>query len=495
MSNKPDYIHPSLLAMLPIYKLVADCYEGEQAVKGFVSHGYQSVNNGGGDSTNFVVSPYLPDPSPNSEKPEYRKKRYHDYVTRAVFYNVTKRTVNAMSGAVFAKYPTMTLGDLKVLETDADGAGKSLTQMAREALTNCLKKARGLLLADMPINTGGITKANMAAQGIRPTIAHYTSDSIINWRYRKVGGVLKPSLIVLSESYVTEDDGFEQKTAQQLLVLRLNALDQAESQIYRKDNSGNWQGSEPNVMTDHKGKPLTDIPAYPYGANNNDLQPDDVPMHDIAHINIAHLRNSADYEEQNFISAQPTLVVSGLDQNWATEILKGGVAIGSRSGLMLPQGGSATMIQAQADGALFEAMKHKEEMMVSLGAKLIEQTKSVAKTATEASSDNADATSVLSSIANNVSDAFSKCIKACARYMGYDDNELVLTLNTQFDFAKMTPLQRQQLISEWQAGAISFGEMRGALIESEVAQEEDSIKAAAIIKEEQGNLMMTNEVE
>lgn len=494
MSNRPDYIHPDLLDMMPIYTLVDDCYRGEKAVKGATqSMGAGGHNNGGGQGY-AAYSRYLPNPSPVSEDSEVSRTRYNDYITRAVFYNVTKRTVNAMTGAVFSKYPLMTLGDLQVLETDADGAGKSITQMAREALTNCLKQGRGLLLADMPVSDG-VSKAEMAVRGVRPTIAHYNSESIINWRYRKVGGILKPSLIVLSESYVTEDDGFEQKTAQQLLVLRLNDGNKAESEIYRKDQTGEWVSQGINLMTDHKGNLLTDIPAYSYGSVNNDLCPDDVPMHDLAHINIAHFRNSADYEEMCFISSQPTLVVSGLNEHWVAEVLKGGIAIGSRSGLMLPEGGSATMIQAQANSVLFESMVHKEAQMVSIGAKLIEQTKSVAKTATESSADNADATSVLSSVANNVSDAFSKCIKACARYMGYDEKDLVLTLNTQFDFAKMTPQQRQQLIAEWQAGAISFGEMREALIESEIAQEEDSVKAKAIIDAEQGAFLETSEAE
>ena len=494
MSNKPDYIHPSLLAMLPIYKLVADCYEGEQAVKGFVSHGYQSVNNGGGDSTNFAVSPYLPDPSPNSEKPEYRKKRYHDYVTRAVFYNVTKRTVNAMSGAVFAKYPTMTLNELQVLEADADGAGKSLTQMAREALTNCLKKARGLLLADMPINTGGITKANMAAQGVRPIIVHYESDSIINWRYRKVGGVLKQSLIVLSESYVTDDDGYEQKTARQLLVLRLNDDNKAESEVFRKDKGGEWISQGINAMTDHNGKQLDDIPAYPYGAVNNDLCPDDVPMSDIASVNIAHFRNSADLEESLFI-AQPTLVLSGLTEQWVSDVLENGVAIGSRSGILLPVGGNAQLLQPNANDKLQVAMSHKEQMMVSLGAKLVEQGGGANITATQANNEQAEETSVLSSIANNVSDAFSKCIKACARYMGYDDKDLGFVLNTDFGFSKMTPQQRAQLMAEYQGGLITFSEARDKLVESEVANIENYEEAAQVIASEQGALFATDRAE
>lgn len=485
---KPDYIHPDLLAMLPTYKLVADCYAGSEAVKGRTGFGSGGRGNGGGQ-VDLRLSPYLPDPSPASERYETRTKRYDDYIERAVFYNVTKRTINAMTGAVFSKYPSMVLGDLDVLEADADGAGKSLTQMSREAMTNCLKQGRGLLLADMPVNTDGVSKAAMSASGIRPVIAHYKSESVINWRYRKVGGVLKPCLIVLAETYTAQDDGYEAKTARQLLVLRLNDNDRAESEIFRKsDNSGEWVSQGINPMTDHNGKPLDYIPAYSYGAVNNDLHPDDVPMADLAHLNIAHFRNSADYEEACFLTAQPTLTVSGLTEQWVSDVLDNGVAIGSRSGILLPQGGSAQLLQMQSDGALFEAMSHKESQMVSIGAKLIQES-STAKTATEASADNADATSVLSSIANNVSDAFTKCIKACARYMGQDDKDLVFALNTQFDFVKLDPSAQAQMVANWQAGAITFSEMRAALVESEVGTIESHEEAEQIIKEEQGALI------
>lgn len=486
---RPDYMKPELANMLSAYKLCRDCYMGELAVKNRINYSQPSHNNGGGTGQAMMLSPYLPDPSPASESESMRIKRYNDYVTRAVFYNVTKRTVKAMTGEVFSKYPLLTLGQLDVLETDVNGAGQSLTQQAKDALTNLLLTGRGGFLADMPVNQTGASLADVRNRQLRPTIAHYDSESIINWRYRKVGGVYKLSLVVLSESYVASDDGFEAKTGRQLLVLRLNDNDRVESEIYRKaDGNSEWVSQGINSVTDNKGAQLTEIPFFACGSVNNDLEPDDIPAFDIAHLNIAHLRNSADYEESLAIS-QPTLAISGLTQDWVDDVLADGIAMGSRSGIMLPVGGKAELLQPDVNDSNMTAMKHKEAMMASLGAKLIELGGSTNKTATQSNNELAEQTSVLSTLANNISDALTKSVKACARFMGYDDKDLVVTLNTDFGFAKMTPEQRQQLLQEYQAGAITWAEYRGKLVENEIATEENPETAKSVIEQEQGALI------
>lgn len=488
---KPDYVKPSLLAMLPVYQLCSDCYEGERAIKRTTGYNPLGAHGNGGGASNFSVSPYLPDPSPTSEKYEVKAKRYQDYLNRAVFYNVTRRTVSALVGQIFSKYPTYDLNELAYLETDIDGSGESLVQQAKNATIQCLLKGGGGLLADMPVNKGA-TKASMAKGGIRPTISHYERESIINWRVSKVGAVYKLSLLVLSESFIAEDDGYEQKLGEQLLVLRLvDGL--AESEILQKID-GNWLSKGVNRLTDHSGSQLTEIPFYFYGAVNNDAEIDGSPIYDIAELNVAHFRNSADLEESLFIAGQPTLVVSGLTEQWVAEVLSDGIAIGSRSGIMLPQGGSAQMIQAQSDSALFEAMQHKEAQMKALGAKLVETSKQ-AKTATEAAQDSADETSTLTTIANNISDAYTKAIRACGRYVGITTDGLFVTLNTQFNFAKMSPEQQAQMVANWQSGAITFAEMRAAMVESEVATIEDAEDAKSTIEQEQGELMNTERAE
>ena len=483
---KPDFIKPELLAMMPVYQLCQDCYEGERSVKRTTGYNTLGSHGNGGGVGNFNLSPYLPDPSPASERYEVRVKRYQDYLNRAVFYNVTRRTVSALVGQIFSKYPTYDLNELDYLEGDIDGSGESLVQQAKDAAIQCLLKGGGGLLADMPVNNG-VTRASMASGGIRPTISHYERESIINWRVSKVGANYKLSLLVLSQSYIAEDDGYEQKLGEQLLVLRLvDGL--AESEILQKID-GNWVSQGVNKLKDNKGKQLTEIPFYFYGAVNNDAEIDDSPMYDLAELNVSHFRNSADLEESLFIAGQPTLVVAGLTEQWVTDVLSDGIAIGSRSGIMLPQGGSAQMIQAQSDSALFEAMQHKEDQMKALGAKLVESQTGQAKTALQASQEGADETSVLSTIANNLSDCFTKAVRACGKYVGIDTDDLFVTFNTQFNFSKLSPEQIDRLVGLWQGGAITFGELRSQLVESEFANIESPDEARAIIEQEQGALI------
>lgn len=487
---QPDYVRPELLAMLDTYAMLEACYEGERAIKATQPALTGSHYNGGSGSNTIAYSPYLPDPSPRNEDYEVRKHRYDSYLQRAVFYNVTRRTVSALVGQIFSKYPTYDLNELAYLEGDVDGAGQSLVQQAKDVTVQCLLKGGGGLLADMPVNEG-VTKASMANGGIRPIIKHYQRESIINWRVVKVGSVYKLGLLVLAESYIAEDDGYKQELGEQLLVLRLtDGL--AESEIIQKID-GEWVSQGVNPLLDSKGSQLTEIPFYFYGAVNNDAEIDDSPMYDIASLNVAHFRDSADLHESNFIHAQPTLVVTGLDQQWVDEVLSNGIAVGSRSGIMLPVGGNAQLLQSQPTSAISEAMKHKEAQMRTLGAKLVQETTSAAKTATEAAQDGADEASTLTVIANNVSDAYTKAVRACGRYVGVATDGLFVTLNTQFDFAKLSPEQIDRLVSMWQSGVITFGELREQLVESEFANIESPDEVKAIISEEQGALIYSNE--
>ena len=60
---------------------------------------------------------------------------------------------------------------------------------------------------------------------------------------------------------------------------------------------------------------LANIPFIFCGALNNSPDVDKSPVYDIAEVNIAHYRNSADYEESCFIAGQATPVLTGLTQS------------------------------------------------------------------------------------------------------------------------------------------------------------------------------------
>jgi hypothetical protein len=116
----------------------------------------------------------------------------------------------------------------------------------------------------------------------------------------------------------------------------------------------------------------------------------------------------------------------------------------------------------------------KERQMVALGAKLVEQ-KQVQRTAFESKIEATAEGSTLSSVAKNVESAYSKALQWCAMLVGLGSSEIVFKLNTDFDISKMTPEERSQAIKEWQAGAITFSEMRTVLRRSGTATEDDAV--------------------
>ena len=75
------------------------------------------------------------------------------------------------------------------------------------------------------------------------------------------------------------------------------------------------------------------------------------------------------------------------------------------------------------------------------------------------------------------------------RFVGADGVATV-SFNTNFASNKMDAQERSQLIAEWQAGAITWGEMRAKLVDDEIATIEDADEARGMIESEQGGSLM-----
>lgn len=110
----------------------------------------------------------------------------------------------------------------------------------------------------------------------------------------------------------------------------------------------------------HRG--VHEIPFVFFGANDNDESIDDAPLYDLAVLNLAHYRNSADYEEGNFISGQPSLFITGLTKEWVSDIVNQGnpIRLGARTANILGSGANAFLLQTDANSGLYEAMQDKK---------------------------------------------------------------------------------------------------------------------------------------
>jgi len=458
-----SYVRPDISKMKHRWDWVKDCLSGQKAVKD-------------------AREKYLPMPNAADQSTE-NKKRYNQYVERAVFYNVTQRTHAGLVGQVFQQDP---MADLPTLlepsQLDVDGSGVGLDQQAKKTLGEVIAFGRCALFVDYPdVGEEAVSRQDLLDGRVRPTILLYDPWDIINWRTKTVGAKKLLSLVVIAETYTVEDDGFEAKTDYQWRVLRLEeGTGNYRVELWRLENGIHMEAAA-YYPRDASGNFLREIPFTFVGSVNNDPNIDLPPLYDLATLNIAHYRNSADYEEACYIVGQPTPYIAGLTKDWVDEVLKGVIHLGSRAAIPLPQGGTAGLLQANPNMMPKEAMEAKERQMVALGAKLVEQA-SVQRTATEARQDEASETSILATSAKNVASAYQTALTWCNLFIG-GDGEISYELNTDFALGRMTSEERKQLITEWQSNAISFEEMRFGLRRASVAYLDDD-EAKTQIEEE-----------
>jgi hypothetical protein len=426
------------------WQLVKDCVAGSRAIK-----------------DRGIL--YLPMPDPTNDSEE-NKARYEALLKRAMFLNITGRTRQGLIGAVFRKTAEVDLPDsVKYLIENASGDGTSLEQLSKEAVGEDLDTGRGGFFVDYP--------ASDAPEGTRPTraqtagrFAHihlYEALSIINWREDVIDGVRKLTLVVFAECYnKAENDEFTFEVKKQYRALTL------EGGVYRHrmwHEDDQYESPQLDVYpTDFNGNRFDHIPFYFFGAESNDARIDKAPLEDLAEVNVLHYGNSATVEESGFISSQPTLFfTTNIDQQSFETWNPGGIQIGSTKGYSLGSDGNAIMLQASESQLALKLMQEKENQMLMIGARIVQQS-GQNETAEAArirySSDN----SVLGTIAGNVSEALKRAILDAQLYMSgkADMTNTVFWLNQEFFDASLTSQDVLALIQSWQQGIIAKSDVR-----------------------------------
>lgn len=431
--------HPDYDAAKSKWQLVRDCASGGQAVKA-------------------RTTTYLPAPNPTDTSPE-NAERYRQYLERAVFMPVTKRTRNGLLGNVFRRDPKIELpAPIQELTENVDGAGQSVIQLSKWVVGELLGVGRVGLLADYPMMERPVTRAQARLIGLRPQILGYPTEAILNWRYGLVNGARGLTLLVLLESADVSTDEFTIKTEAQYRVLRIDEVGNCTVQLYdakgqpktdvsylRRGDSSNWR----------------EIPFVILGAENNQEGIDDAPLYPLAELNIAHYRNSADYEEGVYMHGQGTLFVS-VGEMTLDDFNKSnpaGIQVGARKGHILGNGGSANLLQMAANSAAYEAMQHKEEQMVAIGARIITKQGS-AKTAEEVRINAAGESSTLDTLVGNASEGIEKALELAAIYENTDPDAVFFTLNRDFFGGNYDPQAAMAKMQELDRGLIAKKDYR-----------------------------------
>lgn len=423
---------------LPEWNLVSDACEGAAAIKG-------------------QTTKYLPKPNPQDVSEENRQ-RYEDYLLRAVYYNATGRTLRGLLGLAFNTEPQVKLPSvLEYMEKDSDGSGVPLIQTAQKVLSEVLKAGRAGILCDYPPTNGAVSKAQQQAGDVRAMLCIYGARDIINWRTTKRGGKVMLSMLVLKEAW--EEDGTWVSTVRdQYRVLRLSDVGYTQ-EIWRQkqDKPDEWEMSQaPVTILMGNGRQWAEIPFTFVGAEDNDTDIDGSPLYDLAVINLAHFRNSADFEDSAYFCGQPQFFMAGLTESWRDDLEKKGTYVGSRTVLPLPVGGSAGVLQAQPNTLVRTAMQDKEQQMAAIGARILLATGQV-KTATQQNSEDSAAHSQLSLCCDNTSSGVTKGLQWAAQFENVDsvtDETCSLKINTDFVIQALDANTLLALLQGVQSGRI-----------------------------------------
>jgi len=408
--------------------------------------------------------------------------RNNAYRQRAVWFPATSFTLEGLTGLAYRVDPTVDLpGKMEDMTEDVDGAGVSLYQQSQSVLGSNVQIGRHGLYVDWAEELG------------RPVIKSYSAESIINWRYTIVGGKSTLSMIVFEEEVEEEDGEWGLKKVTQWREVYLDQGSGVCNVRVWRDSDPSVGGEKqkqivpfnagtdkeaPSIVLRSRGKPLTFIPFTFIGSQNNDGSIDVSPLYGLAQVNLAHFRNSADYEDSVFFVGQVQPYITGLTEDWRDHlenptitypdgsIVKTGqtLYVGSRTPILLPEHSTFGYAQAQPNQIVKEAMDQKEAQMIAIGARMIEATgKGGSRTATEDENDREATTSVLSLCVSNVSEAYQRAFWFAAQYLDMGETfDAAATFKINQDFTRMSPdsALMAELVKSWQTGIIAKDDVR-----------------------------------
>lgn len=398
-------------------------------------------------------------------------QEYFAYKQRALYYNATARTIDGLTGMLFMKPETITApAAMNSIIADVTMGGLSLHQFAEMISEEVITIGRCGVLVDYPPIVNAVTLAQAQAQGARPYATMYDAESIINWKTGRINNVEQLTLVVLEEENEIPVDEFESKCEPQWRVLDL--VNSAYRQrVFRKDKRGEFILIE-EIYPQINGRVINKIPFEFFGVRDNTPCVDKPPLLDLVDVNLSHYRTTADYEHGLHFTGLPTPVVTGYYSDDKSASLR----IGSGTAWLLPDPQSKAFyleFTGQGLGELREALRSKEAMMATLGARILAPEKRAAEAAQTANIHRSSENSVLASIAQSISVGLTHVMEWLRDWSNIT-GDVKVELNRDFIPNSMTAQDVDSLVKSWQSGAISHQTLFDNLVAGDIIAQDVS---------------------
>lgn len=388
-----------------------------------------------------------------------RPQGYAGYVLRALYYPAMTRTVQGLLGLIFGKpsskqnVPVAYEDELKDITLSGVGIDDFTRMLGQEVLTT----GRAGILVDRP------TTEAAPLGSLRPYWVTYSAEQIINWRTERINGEIKLTRVVLFEQEELDDekDEFVPLVVDRYRVLLLEdgkyivrIYHRNEEKTTITTTKDEWIYDE-DIVPLRRNKPLDYIPFIFANKDSIDSNISHPPLLDLVDVNYSHYRTSADQEHGAHFTALPTPFVSGHTLEQGQEL-----AIGSGTAWILtdPQA-RAGMVEFSGAGlkSLADLKEEKRQLMVTLGARMLETQKNTQEAATTVAMRHAGERSSLAVLADSLGQAVTTALKWHLYWNGLEDaaiKDVSYTLNPEVADI-LTSEDIKVLVTTWQAGAIS----------------------------------------
>ena len=385
------------------------------------------------------------------------KKQYNSYKKRAVFFGAMSRTVTALVGAIDRKPPEVTgANSLKEFMKDVTGTGISLDEFLKDIEEEVMISGRVVICVDRKNSTDN-----------RPYLVWYKSEDCINWfseQYTDFDQRLTG--MIFRESYfdVDKDNKYKQVQKDQYREFTMqngnvtvniwrDKDEDNKSSEYGNADKPEYEITETYTLT-NRAKSLGFIPCVPVVSEGSLFEVPQPPLLDLVDVNLAHYRNSADYEHGMHWTALPTPVLTGLNGKDSK------ISIGSGSAIILPDPQSSAMfLEFSGTGlaTIKTAMDHKEMMMSALGARMLASRMDQSTSAEVARINYSGETASLSNVARSMSRGMTRLLKMVAMWENNKGHEgIEVHLNEDYVDTKLDGTNLTALMSAYQGGAISL---------------------------------------
>ena len=396
----------------------------------------------------------------------------------STLYNFFKKSVDNLSSILFRKSTKI---DYKVkfecYVNNIDNKGTSLNQFMREVAKESLKDGLTYIWIDNERVDSNSTK--LEDKNVKPFLKIVKRSNVLSKKISYVNGIATLDQIVIRQIVDREVEGDNYKTEEKEVYIVLNKFGGKVYEIIKGKD----------ILIDSWTNNLGIIPIVPVYSSKSGYLEADIPLLDLAFMNLKHFNKQSNLDSILKIAAVPVPTIFTDNEFDKETIKKEGVTVGATKALLFSNktehGFKFEEIAGSSIDKLQNDLEHVEEIMEKMSLSIL--TNGSFNTATEAKIADSNSNLFLLELANSLENGINAAFKVIELYIDIK-LDILVEVNKDFNSIGLDSNTIDKYIALKREGLISIDTLWNELIKGEVLSINDFDLEKQKIKDEEVNL-------